>query len=222
MSGNGWRRSAETDTAPATDADETTAQTPMTGAAGSMAVPPDCTVPQRPADAPPPGTVLRSHFTSCFGCGRDHPTGLHMQVMAGEGLTVVGTFTVTEHHQGAPGLAHGGIVGLAMDEVLGGLGWLLRTPMVTGRLQVTYVRPVPVGTVLSLQAQVDGVSGRRIFSQARANAGSPDGELLARAHAVFVAVPIEHFRTHGRTADVDAALSAARTDPTSAPWAVNP
>jgi acyl-coenzyme A thioesterase PaaI-like protein len=145
-----------------------------------------------------------------------------MRVVAGPGLTVHGTFTVTENHQGAPGLAHGGVVGLAMDEVLGGLGWLLRTPMVTGRLQVTYLRPVPVGTEMALHAQVDGVSGRRIFCQARANAGGPDGELLARAHAVFVKVPVEHFRAHGRAAEVDAALAAARTDPDATPWAVNP
>lgn len=145
-----------------------------------------------------------------------------MQLVAGEGLTVTGRFAVSEHHQGAPGLAHGGIVGLAMDEVLGGLGWLLRTPMVTGRLQVEYVRPVPVGTDLALYAQVDGIDGRRIFSQARAHAGSADGQLLARAYAVFVAVPIEHFRTHGRADEVDAAVRAAGTDPSATPWAVNP
>lgn len=157
-----------------------------------------------------------------MGCGRDHPTGLRLSVTAGEGLTVQGTFAVTDHHQGAPGLAHGGLVALAMDEVLGGLGWLLRTPMVTGRLQVEYVRPVPVGTALALSARVDGTSGRRIFSQARAHADSLDGDLLARAFAVFVAVPIEHFRTHGRAEVVDAAVDAARADPRATPWAVNP
>jgi acyl-coenzyme A thioesterase PaaI-like protein len=187
-----------------------------------MGPPADCERPERRADAPAPGTVLRSHFTSCFGCGRDHPTGLHMEVVAGEGLTVHGLFAVSDHHQGAPGLAHGGIVGLAMDEVLGGLGWLLRTPMVTGRLQVEYVRPVPVGTELALVAEVDGIDGRRIFSHARAYAGSVDGELLARAFAVFVAVPIEHFRTHGRSEVVDAAVQAAGGDPSQSPWTVNP
>jgi acyl-coenzyme A thioesterase PaaI-like protein len=145
-----------------------------------------------------------------------------MHVTAGEGLTVHGRFTVTDHHQGAPGLAHGGLVALAMDEVLGGLGWLLRTPMVTGRLQVEYVRPVPVGSELALHAQLDAVDGRRIFSQARAHAGSMDGALLARAFAVFVAVPLEHFRTHGRAEEIDAAVEAAEKDPSATPWAVNP
>jgi len=189
---------------------------------GSLSPPRDAEVPERAADAPAPGTVLSSHFTACIGCGRDHPTGLRMRVTAGEGLSVHGRFAVTEHHQGAPGLAHGGLVALAMDEVLGGLGWLLRTPMVTGRLQVEYLRPVPVGSELALHAQLDAVDGRRIFSQARAHAGSTDGDLLARAFAVFVAVPLEHFRTHGRADEIDAAVEAAGEDSSALPWTVNP
>lgn len=156
-----------------------------------------------------------------MGCGTGHPTGLRMRLIAGEGLTVRGIFEVSEHHQGAPGLAHGGLISLAMDEVLGGLAWLLRTPMVTGRLQVEFARPVPVGTQLSLHAQVDGVSGRRIFTSATAHADSPDGTLLARAYAVFVAVPMEHFQTHGRADLVDEATRAAQTTG-ARPWAVNP
>jgi acyl-coenzyme A thioesterase PaaI-like protein len=122
-----------------------------------------------------------------------------MQMQAGEGLTVRAVVTFTDHHQGAPGLAHGGLVAAAMDEVLGGLGWLLATPVVTGRLQVEYLRPVPVGTALVLQSQVVARQGRRIFCQASmreaADDSAPD---LARAFAVFVAVPLQHFRTHGR------------------------
>lgn len=187
-----------------------------------MAVPPGSSVPERRDDAPPPGTVLSSHYPWCFGCGSGHPTGLHMRVLAGEGLTVNGRCTMGEHHQGAPGLAHGGLVSLAMDEVLGGLGWLLRTPMVTGRLQVEFLRPVPVGTTLALHAEVDGVDGRRIFSHATAHVDEPGGALLARAFAVFVAVDIDHFRRHGRADVVDATVESVRYDPSSAPWAVNP
>jgi acyl-coenzyme A thioesterase PaaI-like protein len=157
-----------------------------------------------------------------MGCGSEHPTGLRMHVVAGPDVTVDGRFTVGDYHQGAPGLAHGGLVALAMDEVLGGLGWLLRTPMVTGRLQVEYLRPVPVGTALALHAEVDGVDGRRIFSHATAHVDEPDGAMLARAFAVFVAVDIEHFRQHGRAEVVDAAVKAAENNPAAAPWTVNP
>jgi acyl-coenzyme A thioesterase PaaI-like protein len=145
-----------------------------------------------------------------------------MILVAGEGLSVDGRFCVTDHHQGAPGLAHGGLVATAMDEVLGALGWLLRTPMVTGRLQVEYLKPVPVGTELWLHAQVDGVSERRIYCQAQAHAGGADGPILARAFAVFVAVPIEHFRQHGRADLVQAATEAVNAQQAPTAWAVNP
>lgn len=185
-------------------------------APGSVAPPPGCPVPARPASAPAPGTVLPSHYQRCLGCGIDHPTGLRMQMVAGEGLSVTGRVTLTEHHQGAPGLAHGGLLAVALDEVLGGLGWLLHKPMVTGRLQVEYLRPVQIGRTLDLAAQVAGVDGRRIFCRASARLAPVDpdqgpGEVAARAFGVFVAVPLEHFRTHGRALDVPARS-----------WEVNP
>jgi acyl-coenzyme A thioesterase PaaI-like protein len=138
--------------------------------------------------------------------------GLAMQMVAGDGLTVTAEVTLTDHHQGAPGLVHGGLVAVALDEVLGGLGWLLQTPMVTGRLQVEYLRPVPVGTDLHLESQVVAVEGRRIFCQATMReAGDGQRRDLARAFAVFVAVEVEHFRRHGR-----AVPAGARA------WEVNP
>ena len=110
------------------------------------APPPDAVLPMRAPHAPPPGATIPSHYRWCFGCGTEHPTGLHMRITAGEGLTVVGDFLVTEHHQGAPGLAHGGLLTAAVDEILGSLNWLLAGPAVTGRLECDFRRPVPVGT----------------------------------------------------------------------------
>src|SRR4030095_2189962 len=94
-------------------------------------------------EAPAPGEPISSHYNRCFGCGDDHPTGLHMHVTAGEGLTISAMFTVTEDHQGAPGLAHGGLLTAAFDEALGSLAWLLRKPMVTVQLGTEVPRAVP-------------------------------------------------------------------------------
>ncbi len=141
-----------------------------------------------------------------------------MVIMAGEGLSVHGRFTVTDDHQGAPGLTHGGLLALALDEVLGGLAWMLQTPMVTGRLQTEFARPVPVGSTLALAATVDGVAGRRIFSRAVAR-DAESGLVLARAFAVFVAVELDHFRSHGDAAAVDRAVQRGRE---RRDWQVNP
>jgi Thioesterase superfamily len=88
---------------------------------------------------------LPSHYDRCFGCGRDHPTGLHLEMWGlDDELRVRGSFTVTEHHQGAPGLAHGGVISAAVDEGMGYLLWLVGSPAVTARLEVDFRRPVPV------------------------------------------------------------------------------
>ena len=83
-----------------------------------LVIPHDALPPQRHADAPKPGEAIASHYRNCFGCGVDHPTGLHMQIEAGTEMTTHAVFEVTQHHQGAPGIAHGGILSLAFDEAL--------------------------------------------------------------------------------------------------------
>lgn len=148
----------------------------------------------RHPDAPAPGTVLPSHYENCVACGPSHPTGLRLVSTAGPDVTITGEFTVTRDHQGAPGLAHGGVLALALDETLGGLAWLLRKPMVTGRLETDYIRHVPVGTTLSLEARCLGFAGRRMYAKA---VGRLSGRVALRASAVFVVVPPEHFVEHG-------------------------
>lgn len=111
---------------------------------------------------------------------------------------------VGEAHQGAPGLAHGGIVAAAFDEVLGSLHWILGIPWVTGQLLVDYLRPVPVGTHLSLTAQADAMIGRRVFCSGAAvgsvtGDGTGEQDVLATAAGVFVTVEVEHFRRHAPT-----------------------
>jgi acyl-coenzyme A thioesterase PaaI-like protein len=184
--------------------------------------PDDAVLPERHPDAPAPGQQIDSHYHRCFGCGDDHSTGLHLHVVAGEGLTLAGRFTVTEDHQGAPGLAHGGLLSLAFDEALGALAWLVRLPAVTARLETDYRRPVPVGTTLHITARVDGMKGRRLYVSAEGRSGQPAGPVAVRARAVFAIVPLEHFRTFGRAEDVAAALARSEVRDRAAAFEVNP
>jgi acyl-coenzyme A thioesterase PaaI-like protein len=162
--------------------------------------------PVRHPDAPAPGEPLGAHYGQCFGCGGDQPHGLHLVARAGDGVTVTAEFTVQPAHQGAPGLAHGGVLASALDETLGSLGWLLRTIAVTGRLETDFLLPVPVGTTLYLEAEVTAVAGRKIYSTATGRVGGPDGPVAVRADALFVEVKVEHFTDHGRPEEIRAAL----------------
>ncbi|OHV57904.1 thioesterase [Frankia sp. CcI156] len=167
-------------------------------------LPPGAQLPPRPANAPAPGTVLPSHYVRCFACGDQSAHGLHLRVDADAGLALCATFEVTEHHQGAPGLAHGGLLSCALDEALGALGHLTRTSLVTGRLETDFLRPVPVGTVLHLSARVEGVLGRRVYASGEGRLNSPTGRVAVRARGLFVEVPMEHFVTHARAEDIQA------------------
>jgi acyl-coenzyme A thioesterase PaaI-like protein len=154
--------------------------------------PADVEAPVRADGAPPPGERIGAHYARCFGCGPEHPTGLRMAVTAGDGVAVTARFTVADHHQGAPGLAHGGILSVAFDEAMGFLLRLLAQPAVTGRLETDYLRPVPVGATLVIAARCLGVAGRKIYTAADGRLGD-GGAVAVRATAVFVAVPLAHF-----------------------------
>ncbi|MEW2193584.1 PaaI family thioesterase [Streptomyces microflavus] len=179
----------------------------MSGTSAALTPPADAVAPVRHPEAPAPGELLGAHYEHCFGCGEGQPHGLHLQARAGEGVSVTAEFTVKPAHQGAPGLAHGGVLATALDETLGSLNWLLRTIAVTGRLETDFVRPVPVNTVLHLDARILAVHGRKIYSTATGRIGGPEGPVAVRADALFIEVKVDHFIENGRPAEIQAAMA---------------
>ncbi|MDK0522758.1 PaaI family thioesterase [Streptomyces sp. ML-6] len=179
----------------------------MSGTSEALKPPADAVKPVRHPEAPAPGELLGAHYEHCFGCGEGQPHGLHLQTRAGDGVRVTAEFTVRAAHQGAPGLAHGGILATALDETLGSLNWLLRVIAVTGRLETDFVSPVPVDTVLHLDAEVVAVHGRKIYSRATGRIGGPDGPVAVRAQALFIEVKVDHFIENGRPEEIRAAMA---------------
>ena len=159
----------------------------------STTPPADAVMPDRHPKAPEIGSQIPSHFGHCFGCGELHKTGLHFTAIAGEGLDLTGSFKVTENHQGAPGLAHGGLLSLAFDEALGKLMWLIRSPAVTGRLETDFIKPIPIGTTLHISAVITGQVSRKVYTEAVGRINGPDGDIAVRAAALFIIVPMSHF-----------------------------
>jgi acyl-coenzyme A thioesterase PaaI-like protein len=84
----------------------------------------------------------------CFGCSPDHPHGFRLRFERRDGA-IVTRFTPGTHHQGPPGMMHGGLVATLADEVaawtvIGGLGKFGFTASFDGRLH----RPVRIGVPL--------------------------------------------------------------------------
>lgn len=159
-------------------------------------LPPDAVAPTRTDQTPAAGTSLGNHYDGCFACGSAHADGLHLTAWAGDGIDVVSRVDVTGAHQGAPGLAHGGLVAAVMDETLGFMLWMLATSGVTARLEVSFRTPVPIHRTVTTRARCTGVAGRKIFGYADMHLGDLDGPLLAEASGLFVIVGEEHFRPY--------------------------
>ncbi|NYV75174.1 PaaI family thioesterase [Streptomyces sp. UH6] len=184
--------------------------------------PSDATAAVRHPDAPAPGEPVGSHYANCFGCGSGQPHGLHLAARAGEGVDLTAEFTVRPAHQGAPGLAHGGVLAAALDEALGALNWLLRTIAVTGRLETDYLRPVPVGSVLHIAAEVTAQAGRKIYATAEGRLDGPDGPVAVRADALFIEVKVDHFIENGRQEEIRAVMDDPDVRRQARAFEVNP
>lgn len=138
--------------------------------------------------------LLPYHTSTCLGCGPQNPHGLHL-VAHRSGDSVYADVTFTDRHVGAPGLAHGGAVAAACDDVLGFTPWLIGAPAVTRRLTVEYLLPVPLNQPHRITAHIEMRQGRALHVRAAGVGG--DGIIRFTADAVFVLVDAEHFAAHG-------------------------
>ncbi|MFE3292842.1 PaaI family thioesterase [Rhodococcus sp. NPDC059234] len=159
-------------------------------------LPDDLELPTRPDSFPAPGEALPQHWSKCFGCGDDQPSGMAMVFVAEEGIEVSGRLTVVNRYQGGPGVIHGGILSTAFDEVQGMACMLLGGPVVTGHLEIDFARPIPLGSVLEFRARIDGMVRRKVYtsSEARVVEGpAASDEVVATSRGLFLTIDPEHF-----------------------------
>jgi acyl-coenzyme A thioesterase PaaI-like protein len=129
-----------------------------------------------------------------MGCGPDNPHGFQL-VVRRRGDEVYADVTFDERHVGAPGLAHGGAIAAACDDLLGFTLWIARTPAVTRNLTVGYLLPVPLHQPHRITATITSREGRALHVSA-CGVGH-DAVTRFTASAVFIAVDAEHFAAHG-------------------------
>jgi len=100
-----------------------------------------------------------------------------------------------ERHIGGPGLAHGGAIAAACDELLGFTVWLIGAPAVTRALTLNYLVPVPLHETRRITARVVEEKGRAVH--VHAEGVSPDGVVSFTADGVYVRVSLDHFKAFG-------------------------
>jgi acyl-coenzyme A thioesterase PaaI-like protein len=147
-----------------------------------------------PSENQAPGTVSigqqlavrQDHY--CFGCGRDNPHGLKLTFFAGDDGEVWADWTPWREHEGFNGIAHGGIITAVLDEVMGWAVYHKRIWAVTGKIAVSFRKPVLVGEPTRATARMTEMRGRKIRLVAELRRLAND-DLLAEADAVFIKVP---------------------------------
>jgi acyl-coenzyme A thioesterase PaaI-like protein len=106
-----------------------------------------------------------------------------------EGVT--GTVRFGTPYEGAPGLVHGGVLAMVMDQLFGDAGIAAQVGGMTIGLEIRYAAPTPIHTDLALEAHVV-TAGDRIVEMA----GSiRSGETTTvTATATFFRLTEEHAR----------------------------
>jgi uncharacterized protein (TIGR00369 family) len=128
----------------------------------------------------------------CFACGEANSEGMHLPFSRDEEQRKVsGVFRLSERYQGAPGIAHGGIVALVLDEALSKVSKFCGVSAVTAELNVEYLRPVRIGEELHVEARNERADGRQLFHSGEIRDSM--GRVLARAKGRFVAINAERF-----------------------------
>jgi len=88
----------------------------------------------------------------CFVCGRSNPDGLRLRFTA-DGDRIVSRTTLRRIHQSYDGIVHGGIIATLLDAAMTRcLHHHFRHNPLTCRLDVRYLRPVPIETVITIEA----------------------------------------------------------------------
>lgn len=126
---------------------------------------------------------LQGHH--CFACGTDNPIGLNMQFYR-LGDMVCSDITLQRNHEGWEGMAHGGIISTLLDEVM---SWTVlyfkRTFLVTRKMDTKYIKPVPLGTLLTARGKILNDDNAATID-IRGEIVDAQKKLLVRSRAQFV------------------------------------
>ncbi|HVO58933.1 MAG TPA: PaaI family thioesterase [Dongiaceae bacterium] len=123
----------------------------------------------------------------CFGCGGANESGMKLTfALEQESGRATGKFVLGSRYAGGAGFAHGGVIALLLDEVMGKISKLSEERAVTAELSVEYRKPVPVDAEILVAGWQESEKGRNRFRAAEIH--DTQGNLLARGRGRFVVI----------------------------------
>ena len=120
------------------------------------------------------------HKNFCFGCGEHNPIGLKLKFRLEEGI-LKAEIKPEKVFQGWPGLVHGGILALILDEAMNNVGFLNGIPCITATMNIRLRQPVKVEQTLDVTARITRQT--RKLLESRAEISLKDGTVVAEGHS---------------------------------------
>ena len=138
------------------------------------------------------------HLAHCYGCGRLNDHGYRIRTFW-DGDESVTRFTPRPFHTAVAGIVYGGLLASLIDCHSTGsaaaamyrdeqreMDTLPPLRFVTGSLQVSYLRPTPLGPELVIRGRVHEIKGRKVVIRSSVLV---DGETCASGEVVAVQMP---------------------------------
>ena len=133
-------------------------------------------------------------FRDSIVSGRTNPMGIGLHVVR-RGDAAVAVTTLGPAFEGAPGRAHGGVVGAILDETMGHVLPIIGEMAYTANLTIDYIGPAPIGIEITCTARLRDRADRKLWIEAVGE--SADG-VFVRAEALFLAVDLTKFTNADR------------------------
>ncbi|MCD4828759.1 MAG: PaaI family thioesterase [Candidatus Cloacimonetes bacterium] len=126
---------------------------------------------------------MSDSYPHCFACGEDSPIGLHLVFRYEDGDAICDCVIAPEF-QGYNGIVHGGIIATLLDEAMAKAVLHAGFTAMTGRLEVSYRKPIMVETPLTLRGRIDSSRGR--IHRCSAEVIDAQGEVCAAGTSTYV------------------------------------
>lgn len=127
---------------------------------------------------------------NCIGCSPYNPIGLKLQFFE-EGDQIVADWVPEVNFEGYPGIIHGGIQALLLDEIS---AWTIyikaKTAGVTSRLSVKYKKEV-INTQTKITVRGTLVEVKRNLGFVKSELLNENGEVCAEAESTFFLFPVD-------------------------------
>lgn len=134
-------------------------------------------------------------YRQCFGCGTENRHGHHVE-SHWDGDTVVAHFTPEPYHTAFPGVVYGGLIASLIDchgvgsaaafaHRAEGREWGTEPKLryVTGKLEVNFLAPTPMGVQLELRACEVEMGKRKVIVDVTLSA---EGKVTAEGRVIAV------------------------------------